>query len=85
MITRFYEIMNTQVKWKKFIFQILAWLIAEIYLSILGIDNLADYSEFLVESSRLKFEVGLMAITESGTSGDRIKLRPIIQVNFTRK
>lgn len=54
--------MNTQVKWKKFICQILIWLVAEIYLSILGVDNLADYSEFLVESSRLKLDVTLMAI-----------------------
>ncbi|VEP14943.1 conserved membrane hypothetical protein [Hyella patelloides LEGE 07179] len=37
------------VKWKKLISRIAFWLIAEIILNLLGLDNLADYSEFVFE------------------------------------
>jgi hypothetical protein len=36
-------------KWKKLLFKVTVWLVAEIYLNLLGLDNLADYSEFLFE------------------------------------
>ncbi len=38
-----------QVKWEKLIAKLAIWLVAEIYLNSLGIDTLADYSEFLFE------------------------------------
>ncbi len=37
---------------KKLITKFLIWLMAEILLSFLGLDDLADYSEFIFERSR---------------------------------
>ena len=47
-----------QIKWKYLLAKIFVWLMSEIILTFLGIDNLADYSEFifkpnLVISSRV--------------------------------
>lgn len=39
-----------QVQWKKLLAKIIVWLAAEILLNFLGLDNLADYSEFLFVS-----------------------------------
>ncbi|MDJ0682361.1 MAG: hypothetical protein QNJ18_21180 [Xenococcaceae cyanobacterium MO_167.B52] len=36
-----------QVQWKKLLAKTIVWLAAEILFSFLGLDNLADYSEFL--------------------------------------
>jgi hypothetical protein len=36
-----------QIKWKTLIVKTTIWLTAEICLNFLGLDNLADYSEFL--------------------------------------
>jgi hypothetical protein len=60
-----YLIMKTQVKWKKLLAQTLVWLATEIYLNFLGIDNLADYSEFLYDNSRVQNHI----------YGDRLKLK----------
>lgn len=35
------------VRWQKLLTSLVAWLLAEIFLSYVGLDNLADYSEFL--------------------------------------
>ncbi|MEM9007092.1 MAG: hypothetical protein AAGE59_26630 [Cyanobacteria bacterium P01_F01_bin.86] len=35
------------VNWKSLTTKLFIWLLVEIFLSILGLDNLADYSEFL--------------------------------------
>ncbi len=37
------------VRWKIFLSRMVFWLAAEISLSCLGLDDLADYSEFLHE------------------------------------
>lgn len=48
--------MKTQ--WQKLLFKILFWFLVEAVLNLIGIDDLADYSEFLlmpkvsVESNR---------------------------------
>ncbi|MDJ0716391.1 MAG: hypothetical protein QNJ54_19640 [Prochloraceae cyanobacterium] len=36
-----------QVRWKKLLPQIVFWLAAEISLNFLGLDDMADYTEFL--------------------------------------
>ena len=36
-----------KVRWKIFLGRIAIWLAAEIFLTCLGLDDLADYSEFL--------------------------------------
>ncbi|WP_019509584.1 hypothetical protein [Pleurocapsa sp. PCC 7319] len=38
-----------KVQWKKLLLKISLWLVTEIWLSFLGIDNLADYSEYVLE------------------------------------
>ncbi|ESA33844.1 hypothetical protein N836_32345 [Leptolyngbya sp. Heron Island J] len=38
-----------QIYWPKFLLKILFWLSAEIALTCLGLDDLADYSEFLLQ------------------------------------
>jgi hypothetical protein len=37
------------VKWKKLFAQIILWLVAEVILNLLGLDNLADYGEFVFD------------------------------------
>ncbi len=36
-----------QVKWKKLLSYTVMWLVTEIILNCLGLDNLADYSEYI--------------------------------------
>ncbi|MEQ8467492.1 hypothetical protein [Coleofasciculus sp. E1-EBD-02] len=36
-----------QIHWKKLVFTTTLWLVTEIILNLLGLDNLADYSEFV--------------------------------------
>ncbi len=38
-------------KWTKLLARITVWLAAEICLSFLGLDDLADYSEFIFEKN----------------------------------
>ena len=38
-----------KIKWKKLIISLLIWLTSEILLNLAGIDDLADYSEFVFE------------------------------------
>ena len=38
-----------RVKWKKLLAKTLVWLAAEILLNCLGVDDVADYSEFIFE------------------------------------
>lgn len=36
-----------QIQWNKLIAKLIIWITAEILLSFLGLDDLADYSEFI--------------------------------------
>ncbi|NJM27642.1 MAG: hypothetical protein HC856_04285 [Pseudanabaena sp. RU_4_16] len=36
-----------QVYWKTLILNIGSWIVAEVILNVVGLDNLANYSEFL--------------------------------------
>ena len=36
------------LKWKTIFIKIIIWLATEIYLNLLGLDTLADYSEFIL-------------------------------------
>ena len=45
------------VRWKKLLVKTTLWLVAEIWFNFLGIDDLADYSEFIFEKGvHKKFE-----------------------------
>ena len=43
------------VRWKKLITKLMIWLVAEILLSFSGLDDLADYSEFVYEKTKVAF------------------------------
>jgi hypothetical protein len=38
-----------QTQWKKILVRTSLWLVTEIVLNFVGLDNLADYSEFVFE------------------------------------
>ena len=40
---------------KKWLVRIIVWLAAEIMLNFLGLDNMADYSEFIFEKNLIVF------------------------------
>ncbi len=40
---------RTNIRWKKLLARTTLWLVAEISLNFIGIDDLADYSEFIFE------------------------------------
>lgn len=39
------------IRWKFIFYRLLIWVVAEVVFSMLGVDDLADYSEFLLERS----------------------------------
>ena len=43
------------VKWKKLLTRGLVWLAAEIFLNFLGVDYLADYTEFIFDRNIVVF------------------------------
>ena len=45
------------VCWQKLLIKILFWLAAEILLTLLGIDDLADYSEFIYENKSFSAKI----------------------------
>ncbi len=46
------------VRWQKLLVKISFWLAAEISLNLLGIDDLADYSEFIFEHKNFIAHIG---------------------------
>lgn len=38
-----------KIRWKNVLIKTTVWLVAEIILNLLGLDDLADYSEFIYE------------------------------------
>lgn len=49
---------NMQTQWQKTLIQISFWLIIEILLNLLGLDNLADYSEFVFDQKTITVSTG---------------------------
>ena len=47
------ELKTMQVKWKKLLLYTFIALVSEILLYFLGLDDLADYSEFIFKQSSL--------------------------------
>lgn len=41
--------MSRHKQWKKVCFKVTTWILSEIVLNILGLDNLADYSEYIFD------------------------------------
>ena len=42
-----------EVKWKTLLTKTLIWLLAEILLNTMGLDTLADYSEFVFDKNAI--------------------------------
>ncbi|MDV3347163.1 hypothetical protein SPB21_11380 [Leptothoe sp. ISB3NOV94-8A] len=42
-----------KIKYRQLVLKLFAWFIAEITLTYVGLDNLADYSEYLKEQSTI--------------------------------
>ena len=42
-----------KIRWKTLLIKTLIWLVAEILLSFIGMDNLADYSEFVFDRNAI--------------------------------
>ncbi len=38
-----------KVQWQKMVVKITVWVVAEIILNLIGLDNLANYTEFVYE------------------------------------
>ncbi|MGB5634911.1 MAG: hypothetical protein WBM44_03985 [Waterburya sp.] len=51
-----------KVKWSQLVLKIIVWLFAEMYLTVLGLDNLADYGEFVFQYK------ALVTIAEASTT-----------------
>ncbi len=49
------EVWTMKTQWKKLLVKTTVWLAAEIILNLLGLDNLADYSEFIYEQEVMVF------------------------------
>ena len=54
-----------QTQWQKILVKITFWLIVEIILNLLGLDNLADYSEFVFEGKALSLKSYICEVTTS--------------------
>lgn len=37
-----------KIKWRKLLFRITIWVVAEIAFNLIGLDDLADYEEFVL-------------------------------------
>jgi hypothetical protein len=44
---------NKQIQWKNILIRMTLWLITEVVLNSVGLDNLADYSEFIFERNTM--------------------------------
>lgn len=42
-----------RLRWKKLLCQLIVWVVAEITLNFLGLDNLADYGEFVFDKDAI--------------------------------
>ncbi|WP_181256635.1 hypothetical protein [Merismopedia glauca] len=40
---------SPEIQWQKILVKISLWLVTELVLNFVGLDNLADYSEFVFE------------------------------------
>jgi hypothetical protein len=43
-----------RVRWRKLFVETSAWVTAEVMLNVVGLDNLADYSEFVFQSKAIE-------------------------------
>lgn len=73
--------MKTQ--WQKVWVKAIAWLVVEIILNVLGLDNLADYSEFIFEKQAaitLARGSDEIATSQSQATIDMLSSRPQFEI-----
>ena len=51
-----------KINYRQLLVKLLTWFVAEIVLNYVGLDNLADYSEYLKEQSTVAVAVGYCQI-----------------------
>ncbi|MBD2313705.1 hypothetical protein H6G20_18720 [Desertifilum sp. FACHB-1129] len=61
-----------KIHWKKLLFSLTIWLISEISLTLIGLDDLADYSEFICHQNVPE----AIAIREFGKQEQRFGFSP---------
>ncbi len=49
-----------QVRWKKLLIRTTFWLVVEVSLNCLGLDDMADYSEFVFERNLISFSKNVL-------------------------
>lgn len=49
------------VRWRKLLVKTSFWLATEIILNLIGIDDLADYSEFVFENQNFTAKIGCIS------------------------
>ncbi len=49
------------IRWQKLLVKISFWLATEIILNLVGIDDLADYSEFIYENKNFAAKIGCLS------------------------
>lgn len=54
--------MCTTIAWKKLIFTVITWSMTEIILGIVGLDDLADYGEFVFHQTLRASSVSIIQI-----------------------
>lgn len=50
------------IRWQQLLVSLVLWLIAEIFLNLAGIDDLADYSEYLFDRHAVGLGLGTQMI-----------------------
>jgi hypothetical protein len=48
-----WEVGSVQVRWQKLLIQVFVWLAIEMFLNFLGLDTLANYSEFVFHRNHM--------------------------------
>jgi hypothetical protein len=50
-----------KIRWQKLLIKTSFWLATEIILNLVGIDDLADYSEFVYENKNFGVKIGCIS------------------------
>ncbi|MEW5859024.1 MAG: hypothetical protein AB1861_16835 [Cyanobacteriota bacterium] len=58
-----------KAQWKRVFVKTTVWLITEIILNLLGLDNLADYNDFILEQKKIMAMSHLFAPTLTNKLG----------------
>ena len=52
-----------EIRWRKLLLKLTIWLVVEIVLNLMGLDDMADYSEFLFTHSNTPTVSGDVCVT----------------------